>query len=158
MIRDNIVNSILMTLASDAPAPVRIRKVAALDATDEEKRAAGDMLASSAIDALIAAGSLTPAPTQSAWLLGLTWHQARAAAQRIFLIANGIGWLTDELAARWADPGGTRSLADVLKVLPPERLDCVRGELAVAGISLDEDDGGNDDDEHGGAATDVSVR
>jgi len=148
MIRDNIVNSIVMTLASDAPAAVRIREVAALGATDEEKRAAGDMLAKTAFDTLVAAGKLTPAPTQAAWLLALTWQQAAEAARRIFLVGNAVGWLSSDLAALWADPAGTRTLADVLKVLPQERLEYLRAELAVAGLELDEDDG---DDAQGSA-------
>jgi hypothetical protein len=64
----------LLTLASDAPAAVRVREVAALGATAAELAEAGNRLAASAVDALLAAGSLTRAPSQAGWLLSLTWQ------------------------------------------------------------------------------------
>lgn len=141
MIRNGKVNEVILTSASDAPTRVRMAEVAALGATPAELAAVGDLLAKTALDTLVAAGKITPAPSQADWLLGLTWHQAHEAARRIFAIGNAVGWLADTLGPSWADPASARTLADVLKVLPPERLEHVRTELEIAGLEIEIEDG-----------------
>src|SRR5262249_54049473 len=128
-----------------APAAVRVREVAALGATPAELAAAGNMLAASAVDALLAAGTLTATSSQAGWLLSLTWPGAVQVARRVFLLGNVLGWLADELRPLWADPAGTRTLADMLKVLPADRLEHVRAELAIAGLEIEDADGDDPD-------------
>jgi hypothetical protein len=127
-IRPGVVNEVILALARDTDAASRIRDVEATGASREEKQAAGNLLAKSAVDALIAAGVLSPAPAPS--LLGFTWH----AARRLGAQGLAILWLSDQLAPAWADPNGTRTLADVLKVESAARVAALASELHLVGL------------------------
>lgn len=111
----------------------RAEEAARLDATQAERAAAGRLLAADAVAILRELGMIDAPPPS---LLDLTYRQVLALARAHAVTAHALVWLADELSPLWASEP-TRTLADVAKVLTPQRLEYLRAELGVAGIALD---------------------
>jgi hypothetical protein len=142
-VRSGVVAEIVIMLAGDAPAAVKLRDVAALHPTHAERVAAGEALAKAAVGSLIEAGALVPVAAPS--ILSLDWRELSDLATRHLQIAHAYMWLLDQVGPRWVGVPGRLTLGDRLKIEPAERLRELAAEMRAAGVHDLDDDGPAED-------------
>jgi hypothetical protein len=94
--------------------------------------------ASSEADRLQAARQLaTAARSKATPILSLNRTELLLMSVAVFRAAHGLAWLADVLGPTWAS-WPDKPLTDILKIIPRERIEYLRAELAAVGVMLDD--------------------
>ncbi len=139
--RPEVVEALVRLMSADAPVDVRMARVAQLAATAAELQAAADGLAA-ACRAIVDDLRVPTAAPEVPSLLSMTHRQVVELGAALYGRGVALSRLAEQLGDLWA-AAPSRTLADVCKVLPTDRLNAIAAQLHSAGIAdLDRAGGG----------------